>query len=100
MAAEETYHGIDPSNGKPLWETPVATRKDLDDAVSVGNTAFKKWSVLPHSERSRLVKEYADGLQKYVKQFTELLVRETGKPPAFAEQEVMMGIMTVRANGT
>lgn len=122
--AESKLNGTDPSNGTPLWDVPVATPVDLDDAVSAAKAAFTAWSALPHDERSKLVKEFASVLEQHKDEFTELLHRETGKPvsrmapsvmhvdqgvqivlkaswqTAFAESEVMMGVNTVRGNCT
>jgi acyl-CoA reductase-like NAD-dependent aldehyde dehydrogenase len=81
-ATEETYYGIDPSNRRALWEAPVATQKDLDDAVTRANKAFQGWSSSQHGERSRFVKEFADELDKYKAEFARLLSKETGKPVA------------------
>ncbi len=78
--AETTYHGIDPRTEDPLYEAPVATQKDLDDAVTAANRAFKSWSQLPLSKRSKLMYEFANGLEKYKDEFTALLQKETGKP--------------------
>ncbi|CAK7210506.1 hypothetical protein SEUCBS140593_000847 [Sporothrix eucalyptigena] len=95
---ESKLNGINPSNGKPLWDVPVATPVDLEDAVSAAKTAFPEWSARLHDERSKLVKEFSDALEKYKTEFTELLHHETGKPTAFAESEVVMGINTTRGN--
>ena len=59
------YPGIDPATVETLWEAPVATQDDLDNAVKAANHAFKHWSGLPHGERCRLVGQFADGLEKY-----------------------------------
>lgn len=80
LGAETTYHGIDPSTEKALWECPVATEKDLDVAVIAANNAFKTWSKLPVQTRSNLVETFADGLEKYKDELTDLLHKETGKP--------------------
>ncbi|CAM1509683.1 Fc.00g000180.m01.CDS01 [Cosmosporella sp. VM-42] len=96
--ADKTYYGIDPSTGRTLWEVPVATQKDLDDAVAAANSAFGGWAKIQHSERRRLLNLFADGLEMYKEQLTELLFRESGKPPGFAESEILMGINTVRGN--
>jgi acyl-CoA reductase-like NAD-dependent aldehyde dehydrogenase len=77
---KETYHGIDPTTGKALWEAPVATQKDLDDAVVAAKNAYKTWSKLPLQERTALMEEFALRLDKYKEEFSELLYREIGKP--------------------
>lgn len=78
--SESKLNGIDPSNGKSLWDVPVATPADLDAAVFAAKTAFTAWSTLPYDERSNLVKAFANALEQHKDNFTELLHRETGKP--------------------
>lgn len=63
-----------------MWDVPVATPTDLDDAVSAAKTAFTTWSALPHDGRSKFVKEFASRLEQHKAEFTQLLYRETGKP--------------------
>lgn len=63
-----------------MWDVPVATQKDLDDAVAASKSAFTAWSKLSHDERSKLVKDFANALEQHKAEFTELLYRETGKP--------------------
>ncbi|KAI1479273.1 betaine aldehyde dehydrogenase [Daldinia eschscholtzii] len=94
----KTYHGIDPSTGKDLWEVPIATEEDLSNAVAAANDAFKKWSALQQQERSRFMKDFADHLEKHKDALTELLSKESGKPIPFAESEVEMGINTMRVH--
>ena len=77
---EQKVHGIDPSTGAPLWKVPVATPKDLDDAVEASNAAFKVWSATIHEERSHLMIRFAAALDEYRKEFCRLVVQETGKP--------------------
>ncbi|KAH8887260.1 aldehyde dehydrogenase [Thozetella sp. PMI_491] len=97
-AINQAYQGVDPSTGEYLWEVPVATQKDLDDAVVAGNAAFTEWSTLEHSERSRLMNEFAARLEKHKAELSYLLNKETGKPIEFAESEIALGISTVRLN--
>lgn len=80
VSSSETRHGVNPSNKKSLWEVPVATEKDLDDAVAAGKAAFKKWKNVPYEERREAVLAYADALASYKGDFAKLLTTEQGKP--------------------
>ncbi|RSL90683.1 hypothetical protein CEP52_014521 [Fusarium oligoseptatum] len=40
-------HGINPSTREPLWDVPIATAQDLEDAVSAAQEASAKWSSTP-----------------------------------------------------
>lgn len=79
-STEKTRHGINPATGKPNPEVPVATPKDVDDAVAAAKEAFKTWSKVPYEERKKAVLAYADALEKYQNDFGKLLTQEQGKP--------------------
>ena len=75
-----TRHGINPANKQPLLPVPVATEKDVDNAVGAGKAAFKTWSRVPYGDRKKSVLAYADAIEACTPQFTELLILEQGKP--------------------
>lgn len=78
--APEHYHGVNPATREPLWNTPVATNEDVNDAVLAAENAFHSWSIVPFEKRAKLLEDFAELYASYEKGFTELLVRETGKP--------------------
>jgi acyl-CoA reductase-like NAD-dependent aldehyde dehydrogenase len=42
--SSKIHNGINPSDKTKLWDVPIATEHDLDDAVKSGQEAFNKWS--------------------------------------------------------
>lgn len=81
-------HGINPSTRKPLWDIPVATAKDLDDAVTAGQDAFRKWSQTSWKERQSCLRKARTLLDQNAQAMAQLLSDECGKPPQFADLEV------------
>ncbi|KAL9601618.1 MAG: hypothetical protein Q9179_002816 [Wetmoreana sp. 5 TL-2023] len=79
-SAETSYHGIDPSTEEPLWDAPVATEADVEDAVSAARRAFASWSDVLFEKRCDLVKRYAEAFLSHEGEMMQLLQRETGKP--------------------
>lgn len=75
-----TRHGLNPATEKANAPVPVATKKDLDDAVEAGGAAFKKWANISVQERRDAVLKFADALQSYSEEFSQLLTMEQGKP--------------------
>lgn len=75
-----TRHGINPATKKPNPEVPVATKKDLDDAVAAGRAAFKKWQKTTVQERKDAILKYADAVKSHQEEFAQLLTMEQGKP--------------------
>lgn len=76
-----THHqGINPATKEKLWDVPVATSEDLDEAVKAARTAFKKWKNVPQEERVRCVAKFADLIEANLEGFIDLLTTEQGKP--------------------
>ena len=74
------HRSIDPSTNKPLWEIPIASQKDLDDAVAAGRKAFPAWSSKSFDERGEYLLKLRDMLKGFESEMAELLMKESGKP--------------------
>lgn len=72
--------GINPSDRKPLWDVPLASRQDLEDAVAAAKDAFPAWKKTAWAERSRIVSAIRDVLLENSEQMATLLTKEAGKP--------------------
>jgi acyl-CoA reductase-like NAD-dependent aldehyde dehydrogenase len=70
----------DPGNGELVGECPVATKADLDRAVSAAREAFKSWGKASNEERKAAVNRIADKIHEHMEELAELLTREQGKP--------------------
>lgn len=82
------YHGINPSTKEPLWDVPVASQEDVDEAVAAGNKAFQTWKNTTWEERTQRLERYKELFFSYEEELTEILIKETGKPRMFASMEV------------
>ena len=49
--AEKSYYGINPATEERLFDAPVATESDLNDAVDSAQKAFPSWSRTPYEKR-------------------------------------------------
>lgn len=85
-SSDSTYSS-DPSTGLRLWDVPVATQKDVEDAVQSANNAFKVWSNTPIEDRAAKISQWKESYMGYCEQFTTLLMAECGKPRALASGE-------------
>lgn len=81
-------HGIDPCTESELWPVPVATNKDVEDAVAAANKSFITWSQTAFEDRLKLIEEYQSIYEAHLDDFTEVLMKETGKPRITARAEV------------
>ncbi|KJZ71679.1 hypothetical protein HIM_08940 [Hirsutella minnesotensis 3608] len=87
-----TRHTINPSTGEALYETPCATKKDVDIAVEHARKAFKSWSQVPFKERARLLVDFASAIAAQRESLEKLLVLEQGKPLLLANMEFEMAL--------
>ncbi|OIW30388.1 aldehyde dehydrogenase-like protein [Coniochaeta ligniaria NRRL 30616] len=100
VSTPTTRHSIDPATGEPLYEVPVASKADLEDAVSHARAAFKTWSLTTHEERSALMLKYADAVEANHADIAKLLTMEQGKPISLSNKEVTMSIHWLRTFAT
>lgn len=86
--SKNLHHGINPATGEELWDLPIATEQDLNDAVVAAKKAFPAWRDTPVEKRKELLLKFADLFSQHSEEFTDLLCKETGKPRKFAGEEV------------
>lgn len=77
---KEIHHGVNPSNKSLLWDVPIATENDLDEAVDCAREAFKTWSKTSWASRQTIIKQMREELKKHIPEFAKMLGLEGGKP--------------------
>lgn len=82
------HNGINPATKQKLADVPLATKEDLDAAVSAARAAFKKWRNTPREERVKCVLAYADAIEANTDELATLLTTEQGKPTFQAHFEI------------
>lgn len=82
------HHGINPTTAQELWDVPIATEQDLNDAVASAKKAFPAWRDTPVEKRKELLIKFCELIGQYTDDFTTLLCKESGKPRKFASIEV------------
>ena len=98
--SDKTCQGINPATEESLWPVPCASHRDVDDAVEAARAAFPSWSRTRFAERAHLLRTFADDLLAQEHGFTELLMRETGKPRDLANRELKSGCECVKGATT
>ncbi|KAI1609559.1 Aldehyde/histidinol dehydrogenase [Exophiala viscosa] len=86
-SSKTTYHGVDPTTKQPNWEAPVASAEDVEDAVAAVNKAFEQWKTTTWEFRSARMVRFKEIFEAYKSEMVDLLIKETGKPPAGATIE-------------
>ncbi|CAG8975805.1 hypothetical protein HYALB_00008246 [Hymenoscyphus albidus] len=85
---KQIHQSTNPSDGKPLWDVPIASAEDLDDAVKAAQKAFQTWSRTKWEDRVEIIKKIVDEFQKYENEMANILMLEAGKPFQFAKMEI------------
>lgn len=78
--SNEIHHGINPSTGQELWDVPIASTQDLNDAVAAAKKAFPSWKATPTEKRKELLGQLIALFQQHEDDFVSLLCKESGKP--------------------
>ncbi|KAL8287979.1 hypothetical protein RB597_000190 [Gaeumannomyces tritici] len=80
--------GVDPRTEKPLWDVPVASPADLNEAVAAARNAFPGWANTPVAERKKIIAKMADVVNENAPELIEIVARETGKSQLMASIEI------------
>ncbi|KAH7138598.1 aldehyde dehydrogenase domain-containing protein [Dendryphion nanum] len=86
--SKEIHNGVNPTSGENLWDVPIASEQDLNDAVAAAKKAFPAWRDTPIEKRKELLGKFAELFSQHAEEFTTLLCKESGKPRQFAAIEV------------
>ncbi|KAI8625462.1 aldehyde dehydrogenase-like protein [Xylariaceae sp. FL1651] len=78
----------DPRTEEALWDVPVASAQDLDDAVEAANQAFKSWKYASQAERHKVLQDVADCIRANKDLLARIHMKETGKSSVMASADV------------
>ncbi|KAI1404453.1 aldehyde dehydrogenase [Hypoxylon fuscum] len=91
-----TRHTINPSSLENNPEVPLSTPTDVHAAVQAAQRAAKLWAEVPWSERKKALESFAVALESYTEDFAQMLIKEQGKPPFWARNEIATGVQFLR----
>lgn len=87
---------IDPRTGDVLATYPAAEEAEIERCLYQATRAARQWGALPFSERAKVLRALADGLEARLERHAETITSEMGKPIAQARQEVQKCAWTCR----
>ena len=73
-----------PSTGKVYSLLPDSEKQDVDNAVAAAKSAFIGWSKTPKQERSNILMNLADSIEKHFDELVLAESRDNGKPESLA----------------
>ncbi|MFK4465155.1 CoA-acylating methylmalonate-semialdehyde dehydrogenase [Bacillus sp. RC252] len=84
-----------PATGKIIAYVPLSPKEDVEKAVEAAKAAYKTWSKVPVSNRSRQLYKYLQLLQENKEELAKIITLENGKTLTDATGEVQRGIEAV-----
>jgi acyl-CoA reductase-like NAD-dependent aldehyde dehydrogenase len=84
-SSKKVHRRVNPSDKSLLWDVPIATERDLGEAVEIAREVFKTWSKTTRVYRQDVLGEMRDALATLVPQFAKLLSLGGGKPVSWFE---------------
>lgn len=88
ISGRETLKVVNPATEEVIGELPVATDKDIDDAITAADVAFKTWSQTSAWQRDTVLKQTAALIEQRRERLAAILTLENGKPLADAHGEL------------
>ncbi len=78
---------LNPSDGRPVVDVPLATGEETDAAIARAAAAFDTWRQVAPADRGRLLRRFADAVDAHVDELAWLEVRNSGHTLANARWE-------------
>lgn len=76
----QVRHSINPATGEDNPDVPVSTQDDVEEAMQAAKRAQVGWAATPHEERRKALLAFADAVEAEFKAFSDMLIKEQGKP--------------------
>ncbi|KAF5093612.1 hypothetical protein D0Z00_003960 [Geotrichum galactomycetum] len=94
-----TFKVENPSTEQVVAEVYEGDVEDIEAAVDAAEKAFKTWSVLPPSERGRLLTKLADKIEENLELLASIESTDNGKAIALARGDVALVAKVLRYYG-
>ena len=88
----KTFESLNPATGEVVGIFPIATSKEVNEAVALAQRASDQWSLLSFRKRMVNLRDWASLLTREMDNAAELIHRETGKPLSDAKLEIALAI--------
>ncbi|MCV7222095.1 aldehyde dehydrogenase [Mycolicibacterium elephantis] len=79
------HQHINPATGRPQADVPLAGRAEIDEAVAVAQTAFRKWRQWRPEDRRRLLTRIAARIREHEDELAVMQAMENGLPVSAAK---------------
>ncbi len=76
----QLFVSTDPAKNQQIWQGQAATEAQVDAAFQAARAAFEAWADLSFTQRSDVVKNFAQKLNEHKEALALTIAEETGKP--------------------
>jgi acyl-CoA reductase-like NAD-dependent aldehyde dehydrogenase len=87
-SSANVHRTVDPRTEQDLWDAPIATTQDLDEAVAAAEKALETWGRSTIEERKAALVKIAEKMKEHAAELEEIIRLETGKSNLMAHIEV------------
>jgi len=94
-SSKRTSNIFNPATGENVAKVNLASKADIDFAVSKAKQAFSEWSNKPPVTRARVLFKFKEIIEKNSDQLTKLIVQEHGKVYEDAKGSLTRGLEVV-----
>jgi acyl-CoA reductase-like NAD-dependent aldehyde dehydrogenase len=78
---------LDPATERVIGEVPLASREEADAAIATAKAAYPAWRAVQPADRARLLRRFADLVDRAVAELAALEVTNSGHPVGQARWE-------------
>src|SRR5690606_16542499 len=91
IAGKETFDVLNPSSGKTITKVANLTVKEIKEAITAADKAWKSWKNTTAQERGDLLFEWYRLIHKNKDKIAEIMTLENGKPLTESYGEIEYG---------
>ena len=91
---------LNPAEESVIGQLPMATHKDLDDAVEAAQAGFKVWRATSPAKRCEIMLNAVKLVKERIDEFAYAITLEQGKPLIQAKGEVLRGCEIIEWDAT
>ena len=94
-SSKKTSEVFNPATGEVSAKVNLASKKDVDDVVTIATKAFATWSQVPPLQRARILFKFKELIEKNSDELTKIIVSEHGKVYDDAKGSLTRGLEVV-----
>lgn len=95
VGAKANFDVTNPATGKVIGSAPDMDAHDVDAAITAATNALPTWRAMLAKDRAKIIRKWAELIEKNAENLAQILTAEQGKPLAEARSEIKSAIGVV-----